>query len=142
MQLKRDILLILSHVLVGPLVGGTIGVCALVLEAMFLGKPILYDRFATVLPTLLLWSYVLGFVPALVTGLINCVVARKAPTPSARLLFSALVGTLSSVAFLGWINGGFIREIFAFSAIALGGALAAVLSTLLVERFSLPRRAG
>lgn len=136
MQRKRDILLILFHVLVGPLVGGAIGVSALLLEAMFLNRPIFLDKLVETLPTLIVLSYTLGLVPALVTGLINCVVARKAPSPAVRLLLAALIGALCSVAFLAWIIGGITREIFIFSAIALGGALAAVLSTLLAERFS------
>ncbi len=143
MILVRDVQRVLLSVLLGPLVGCVSFLTTAVLYEFWVlqSARTLLGEFDIFLawPPLLLFAYVLGSIPALLSGIAGSIIAHHTPRRGRRIAYSAVAGAIASAGTL-WVlilNGeaSVVPPHVFVSVVGISGATASLLCTLLIERF-------
>jgi MFS family permease len=141
MTLTRDILRIVLSVLIGPLIGGI---------AFFAGADLYETAVAHVPPVfahpdpthligpLIFFSFFMGLIPALLSGIVTTIIAHRTHSRRRRLLYSAIAGAILSGVLVGWVvvtgDTSIAPPPVFITIAALSGGLAALIVVLIVEQ--------
>jgi hypothetical protein len=139
--------IILTYVSAGPPVG-LIGFLAFMSAFELMrpnGHPIGLSQAINGLPFLLAMSYIIGALPAIVTSLVMALTWKRGWSTVARLIAAPVAGAVISCLVLFWIilgPNGDIPKWAVIANFAVTGGVAALVSTLLLERWSRRRKAA
>ena len=135
MIVRRDIELLITSLVLGPLLGAFVFLGTIVMVG---GLP----SIGSVLPLLLFGSYVLGALPAGLNSVATSIASRLVPRALSRIALSPLTGAASAIAVLGWLllqgDPGAIPPALVLGLMALSGAIASLVCVALIERFGAP----
>jgi hypothetical protein len=138
----RDILRVALSLLLGPIVGGIVFFAAAALyETAIAHAPVTVlsapDPSHLIGP-IIFFSYFLGCLPALLTGIAASIIAHRTRSTAWRLVLSTIAGALASVVIIGWVvvNGDTsIAPPPIFIAVAaVSGGVAALVVMVIAER--------
>ena len=133
--------IILTYVIAGP-PAGLIGFFAFMSAFELMrpnGHPIGLSQAVNGLPFLLAMAYVIGALPAIATSLVMALTWKRGWSTPVRLLAATVIGAVVSCLLLFWIilgPNGDIPKWAVVANFAVTGGVAALVSTLLLERWS------
>jgi hypothetical protein len=134
---RRDVVLALVSVFVGPLVGGlTFIAAASALDAMSRSGSTSPNYLLEYWPAVLGTGYVFGTIPGFIFAVIMAVLWRRLPLLVQRLPVAGLVGAFVSVALLSLVVfGESLRglDLVVMAALGASGAMAGIASLVIVE---------
>jgi hypothetical protein len=134
---RRDVVLALVSVFVGPLVGGlTFIAAASAIDALFRSGSTSPNYLLQYWPAVLGTGYVFGTIPGFVFAVIMAMLWRRLPRLAQRLPVAGLVGAVVSVAVLTLaVFGESLSRIdlVVMASLAASGAMAGIVSLVIVE---------
>ncbi len=128
-MIRRDVLLVLISVSVGPLIASVVFciVGSIAAGVLFGSRLALLQYLAVVVMA----GYAFGAVPGLIGSLVVAVLSRCLPKFGTRLLLGSIVGAVSSLPIVVLLSSW--QNVFLMLAVCPGGAIAGLVCVGLVE---------